>query len=174
MLWPAGVTAISILLFAAAIYLWTIGVVMVLAPGAISRMSGAPLMYGLELAGPYMALLVGCGWALVARALFRLHNWARWAAMLVMTLGIAWLVPKISASQIGWPLPWSGLQIAVRAAAAWYLRFSAYITIMKAFLSALLASQFCVWNVFAQQPCKSTVVGDLHVARSQSKLYGKS
>jgi len=118
---PAGVTAISILFFAAAIYLWTIGAVMLLEPGAISLMSGAPLMYGLELAGPYMALLVGCGWALVGWGLFRLHNWARWAAMLVMTIGIAWLVPKISAAEIGWPLLWYGLQIAVRAAAAWYL-----------------------------------------------------
>jgi hypothetical protein len=118
---PAGVTPISIVFFAAAIYLWTIGVVMLLAPGAISLMSGAPLMYGLELAGPYMALLVGCGWALVAWGLFRLHSWARWVAMLVMTLGIAWLVPKISAAEIGWPLLWYGLQIAVRAAAAWYL-----------------------------------------------------
>lgn len=78
-------------------------------------------MYGLELAGPYMALLAGCGWALVAWGLFRLHNWARWAAMLVMTLGIAWLVPKISAAEVGWPLLRNGLQIAVRAAAAWYL-----------------------------------------------------
>ena len=78
-------------------------------------------MYGLELAGPYMALLVGCGWALVAWGLFRLHRWARWAAMLVVTLGIGWLVPKISAAEIGWPLLWYGLQIAIRAAAAWYL-----------------------------------------------------
>ena len=118
---PAGVTAFSFLFFAAAIYLWTIGAVMLLAPGAISFMSGAPLMYGLELAGPYMALLVGCGWALVAWGLFRLHRWARWAAMLVVTLGIGWLVPKISAAEIGWPLLWYGLQIAIRAAAAWYL-----------------------------------------------------
>jgi len=118
---PVGVTAISIVFFAAGIYLWTIGAVMLFAPGAISLMSGAPFMYGLELAGPYMALLVGCGWALVGWGLFRLHNWARWAAMLVMTVGIAWLVPKISAAQIGWPLLWDGLQIAVRAAAAWYL-----------------------------------------------------
>jgi len=118
---PAGVTAISLLFFVAAIYLWAIGAVMLVAPGAISLMSGAPLMYGLELAGPYMALLVGCGWALVACGLFRLHNWARWAAMLAMTIGIAWLVPKISAAEIGWPLLWYGLQIAVRAAAAWYL-----------------------------------------------------
>jgi len=118
---PAGVTAISFLFFAAAIYLWTIAAVMLLAPGAISLMSGAQLMFGLELAGPYMALLVGCGWALVAWGLFRLHDWARWAAMLVMTIGIAWLVPKISAAEIGWPLLWYGLQIAARAAAAWYL-----------------------------------------------------
>jgi hypothetical protein len=53
--------------------------------------------------------------------LFRLHNWARWAAMLVMTIGIASLVPKISAAELGVPLLWYGLQIALRAAAAWYL-----------------------------------------------------
>jgi len=118
---PAGVTAIAALFGLAAIYLWTIGMVKLLAPNAISLMSGASLMYGLELAGPYIALLVGTGWALVGWGLFRLHNWARWAAMLVMTIGIAWLVPKISMAEIGVPILWSGLQIALRAAAAWYL-----------------------------------------------------
>ena len=118
---PAGVTAIAALFGLAAIYLWTIGMVKLLAPNAISLMSGASLMYGLELAGPYMALLVGTGWALVGWGLFRLHNWARWAGMLVMTIGIAWLVPKISMAEIGVPILWSGLQIALRAAAAWYL-----------------------------------------------------
>jgi hypothetical protein len=118
---PAGVTAIAALFGLAAIYLWTIGMVKLLAPNAISLMSGAALMYGLELAGPYMALLVGSGWALVGWGLFRLHNWARWAAMLVMTIGIAGLVPKISMAEIGVPILWSGLQIALRAAAAWYL-----------------------------------------------------
>ena len=118
---PAGVTAIAALFGLAAIYLWTIGMIKLLAPNAISLMSGASLMYGLELAGPYMALLVGSGWALVGWGLFRLHNGARWAAMLVMTIGIAWLVPKISMAEIGVPILWSGLQIALRAAAAWYL-----------------------------------------------------
>src|SRR5580692_785717 len=93
---PAGVTVIFVLFVSAAIYLWTIGLVKLAAPNAISLMSGAQLMYGLELAGPYMAVLVGAGWALVGWGLFRLHNWARWAAMLVMVVGIAWLVPKIS------------------------------------------------------------------------------
>jgi len=49
---PAGVTVISALFFLAAIYLWAIAVVKLVAPNAISLMSGAPFMYGLELAGP--------------------------------------------------------------------------------------------------------------------------
>jgi hypothetical protein len=41
--------------------------------------------------------------------------------MLVMTLGIAVLVPKISMAELGVPILWYGLQIALHAAAAWYL-----------------------------------------------------
>src|SRR5579864_2302903 len=118
---PVGVAIFAGLFAMAAIYLWTIAVVRLLAPGAISLMAGSQFMYGLELAGPYMALLVGTGYALVAWGLFRLHNWARWAAMLVLTIGIASLVPAISAAELGWRMLWFGLQIALRAAAAWYL-----------------------------------------------------
>jgi hypothetical protein len=118
---PAGVTAIAVVFVVAAGYLWTIAVVKLAAPNAISLTSGAPLMYGLELAGPYMALLAGCGWALVGWGLFRMHNWARWAAMGVMVLGVAALVPRISSAELGVPLFWDGLQIAVRVAAGWYL-----------------------------------------------------
>src|ERR1700676_1936653 len=124
---PAVVTAISALFFMAGIYLWTIGVVKLLAPNAISLMIGSQLMYGLELAGPYMAFLVGTGWAAVGLGLFRLHNWARLTAMAVITVGIAWLVPKISAAQLGLPLLWYGLQITLRAAAAFYLAQSAAV-----------------------------------------------
>src|ERR1035438_1347491 len=59
--------------------------------------------------------------ALVGWGLFRLHNWARLATVVAMILGIAWLVPKVSAAELGVPLLWEGLQIALRAAAAWYL-----------------------------------------------------
>ncbi len=118
---PPGVTVISALFFLAAIYLWTIGVVKLLAPEAISLMSGAQLMHGLELAGPYMAMLVGAGYALVGWGLLRLNNWARWAAMLVMVVAVAALVPKISMAELGVPVFWYGLQIALRAAVAWYL-----------------------------------------------------
>jgi hypothetical protein len=118
---PAGITGIAILFFLTAIYLWAIGAVKLLVPEAISLMRGAPLMYGLELAGPYMALLVGGGYALVGWGLFRLHNWARWAAMAVMVLGVWSLVPRISMAEIGVAILWYGLQIALRVAVGWYL-----------------------------------------------------
>lgn len=118
---PAGVTVISALFFLAAIYLWTIAVVKLVAPDAISLMSGAQLMYGLVLAGPYMALLVGAAYAAVAWGLLRLHNGARWAAMLVMVLGVASLVPTISMAELGVPILWYGLQIAFRVALGWFL-----------------------------------------------------
>ena len=125
---PAGVTVISSLFFLAAIYLWTIGVVKLLAPEAISLMSGAQLMYGLELAGPYMAMLVGAGYALVGLGLFRLHDWARWAAMLVMVVAVASLVPTISMAELGVPVFWYGFQIALRMAIAWYLAQAPAVT----------------------------------------------
>lgn len=118
---PAVVTAISALFVLAAIFLWAVGMVKLFAPNAVSLMSASPFMYGLELAGPYMVLLVGNGWALVGWGLFRLHNWARRAAMAVMVVSVASLVPKISQAEIGAPLLWYGLQIALYAAAAWYL-----------------------------------------------------
>ncbi|HET7890135.1 MAG TPA: hypothetical protein VFL34_01335 [Candidatus Sulfotelmatobacter sp.] len=118
---PAVVTAISALFVLAAIFLWAVGMVKLFAPNAVSLMSASPFMYGLELAGPYMVLLVGTGWAVVGWGLFRLHNWARRAAMAVMVVSVASLVPKISQAEIGAPLLWYGLQIALYAAAAWYL-----------------------------------------------------
>ena len=118
---PAGVTAISAFFFLAAIYLCTIGAVKLLAPNAISLMAGRYFMYGMEVAGPYMTLLVGAGYALVGWGLFRLHHWARWAAMLVMVLGVAALVPKISMAELGVPVFWYGSQIALHVAVGWYL-----------------------------------------------------
>lgn len=118
---PAGVTAISYLFFLAAIYLCTIGAVKLLAPDAVSLMAGRHFLYGMELAGPYMVLLAGAAYALVGWGLFRLHNWARWAAMLVTVLGVAALVPKISIAELGVPVFWYGLQIALRVAVGWYL-----------------------------------------------------
>ena len=118
---PAGVTAISALFLLAAIDLWTIASLRLISPNAVSLMAGRHFMYGLELAGPYMALLFGTAYAFVGWGLFRLHNWARWLAMLVMVLGVASLVPTISMAELGVPLLWYGFQIALYVAAGWYL-----------------------------------------------------
>lgn len=118
---PAGITGIAIVFFLTAVYLWAIAAVKLGAPDAVSLMGGRHFMYGLELAGPYMALLVGSGYALVGWGLWRLHNWARWAAMAVMVVGVAGLVPRISMAEIGMPVLFYGLQIALRVAVGWYL-----------------------------------------------------
>jgi hypothetical protein len=118
---PTIVSAISALFVMAAIFLWSVGIVKLLAPNAISLMSASPFMFGLELAGPYMVLLVAAGWAAVGWGLFRLHNWARWASMAVLVASVAALVPKISQAEIGTGLLWYGLQIALYAAAGRYL-----------------------------------------------------
>lgn len=118
---PTVVTIISLLLFAAALYLWIVGTTLLIRPGTISLMSGNQLMHGLELAGPFMMLLVGTGYAVAGLGLFCLHNWARVAVILLMILRVAGLVPTISMAQLGVPIFWYGLQIALTVAAGWYL-----------------------------------------------------
>ena len=118
---PASVTVIAGLFFAVAGCLIAVGVADLSSPGALSLTRTAGITYGRELDGPGAAISVGAGWALVAWGLFRLHNWARWAAMLVMVLGVAALVPTISMADIGGPILWYGLQIALRVAVGWYL-----------------------------------------------------
>lgn len=117
---PFLVTVISIFFCAAAVYLWVLGATLLIWPGTFSLMGGKYFMYGLELAGPYMMLLFGAAYALVGWGLWRLHNWARWMAMLVMVIGVASLVPRISMAELGIPVFWYGLQISLRAALAWY------------------------------------------------------
>jgi hypothetical protein len=120
---PAGVTAIAILFFLVAVYLCGVGAIMLVSPGTLSMRIGAPLLHGLELAGPFMFLLVGAVAALIGWGLMRLNNWARRAALVAMLLGVAMLVPSVSAAatDFGWPLAWGGLGIMVRVAIAWYL-----------------------------------------------------
>jgi hypothetical protein len=118
---PVGITIIAFIFCAIAIYLWIVAAILLLSPGTISMMAGRHFMYGLELAGPYMALLIGAGYALVAWGLFRLHNWARWAVIVVLVLGVATLVPAISMAELGVPVLRYGLQIALRVAIGWYI-----------------------------------------------------
>ncbi len=77
MIRPAGVTAIAILFFLVAAYLFTIGGVMLLWPGAVSMAAGAFLISELALAGPYMFLLISAVAAVVGRGFLRKKNRAR-------------------------------------------------------------------------------------------------
>jgi len=120
---PAGVIAIAIAFLFAAAYLGLIGLIMLASPGAASMALGAPLLGGLELAGPYMFLLTAAIGALIGWGLFRLNNWARRAAIAVAFVGVVMLVPAVSAAAVDLraSLVWDGLGIIVRVTIVWYL-----------------------------------------------------
>ncbi|MDP9161810.1 MAG: hypothetical protein M3O09_16490 [Acidobacteriota bacterium] len=121
---PAGVAAIAVLFFLTAIYLLVIGNVMLIAPGTLSMVLGAPIIAGRALAGPYMFLLFAAVSTVVGIGLCRMNNWARRAALLAGMIGIAMLLPTVSSSVIEFRpgnLAWGGLGIIVRMMVVWYL-----------------------------------------------------
>jgi len=121
---PNGVRAIAALFALCGIYLGIAAAVMLLRPGAISMGAGAPLLFGLELAGPYMFLLMAVVAGGVAWGLVELNNIVRHAALLIAIAGIVMLVPSVSAATvIAQPkaLAFGGLGIIVRVIVAWYL-----------------------------------------------------
>jgi hypothetical protein len=100
-----------------------IGVVTLASPGSASMALGAPLLSGLELAGPYMFLLMGGAGALIGWGLLRLTNWARRAAIVLAFVGVVMLVPAVSAAAVDFraSLLWGALGIVVRVVIVWYL-----------------------------------------------------
>jgi hypothetical protein len=129
---PAPVSLISMYCMFSALYLWILAAILILAPGTVTLTLGSRLMHGLELAGPYMMLLVGLGYALIGWGLFRLHNWARWLAMLLLALGVGSLVPVISAARFDVKFFEYGGEIAIFSAAAFYLAQAP--TVLEAFV----------------------------------------
>jgi hypothetical protein len=121
---PTGVSAIAILFVLVGIYLAVAGLLMLFLPGRIGMIAGAPLLHGLELAGPYMFLLTGLLAGFISVGLFRLNNWARRVAAAVAIAGVVMLIPGVSGdvvtAQLG-ALAWGGLGIIVRVMVAWYL-----------------------------------------------------
>jgi hypothetical protein len=86
--------------------------------------AGAPLLFGLELAGPYMFLLVAVIGAGIAWGLVELNNIVRHAAILIAIAGIVMLVPSVSAATVmvqPRALAFGGLGIILRVMVAWYL-----------------------------------------------------
>jgi hypothetical protein len=121
---PTGVRAIAALFALCAIYLAIAGLLILLRPGAISMSVGAPLLFGLELAGPYMFLLIAALGGGVAWGLLKLNNIVRHVAMLIAITGIVMLVPSVSAATVMVQpkgLAIGGLGIIVRVIIAWYL-----------------------------------------------------
>jgi hypothetical protein len=121
---PAGVKAVAVVFSLCAAYLAGLGLLMLLRPGAISMALGAPLLGGLELAGPYMFLLVAAVGGLIAYGLLQLNNWARRAAIAAAMVGVVMLVPDVSSAVVEFrlgKLVWGGLGVMIRVVIVWYL-----------------------------------------------------
>jgi hypothetical protein len=121
---PNGVRAIAALFALSAIYLGLAGLIMLARPGSISMVAGAPLLFGLELAGPYMFVLTALVGGAVAWGLTKLHNLVRHAALLIAIAGVVMLVPPVSAATVmvePKALAFGGLGIIVRVIVVWYL-----------------------------------------------------
>ena len=121
---PNGVRAVAILFALCAIYLGIVGALMLLRPGTVPMAAGAPLLFGLELSGPYMFLLMVVVAIGVAWGLLELNNIVRHVAVLIAIAGIVMLVPSVSAATVmvqPKALAFGGLGIIVRVMVAWYL-----------------------------------------------------
>jgi hypothetical protein len=121
---PSGIRAIAALFALCGIYLGIAGLLMLARPGLISMTVGAPLLFGLELAGPYLFLLMAVAAGGIVWGLLRLNNLARHAAVLVAVAGIVMLAPPVSAAVVmvqAKALAFDGLGIIVRVAVAWCL-----------------------------------------------------
>ncbi len=121
---PTGVRAIAALFALCAVYLAVAGALMLVRPGTIPLSAGAPLLFGLELSGPYMFLLMAVVGGGVAWGLAELNNIVRHAALLIAIAGIVMLVPSVSAATVmvqPKALAFGGLEIIVRVIVAWYL-----------------------------------------------------
>jgi multidrug transporter EmrE-like cation transporter len=121
---PAGVTAVAAAYFLSGAYLLVVGLIMLVRPGVISMAAGAPLLGGLELAGPYMFLLAGGVCVIVALGLWWLHRWARWLAILIAIISVIMLLPSVSSALLDFRiarLAWGGLGTILRVLIVWYL-----------------------------------------------------
>ena len=121
---PEGVRWIAGLVLTAAAYLLAVGTIMLAAPGAVSMRWGAPLLGGLELAGPYMFLLAGGLGLGLGYGLLRLWNWARRVTIVVALVGLVMLVPTVSSAVISLhvaALISGDLGVIVRVIVVWYL-----------------------------------------------------
>jgi hypothetical protein len=121
---PLGVRAAAALFALGGIYLGIVAGFMLASRGSVPMAAGAPLLFGLELSGPYMFLLTALVGMVVAWGLVKRSNIARHAAMLIAIAGVVMLVPSVSSAAAmvePAPLIRGGLGIIVRVIVAWVL-----------------------------------------------------
>jgi hypothetical protein len=120
---PLGVTVIASLFLMAGIYLCSIAAAILVEPRAVQVLRDAPFVLGLRQVSPYVTLLIGAIWALVAWGLFRLRDWARFTATLMLAIGVAWALSMLllGRTRFGWQVLAACPEIALRAAAVVYL-----------------------------------------------------
>jgi hypothetical protein len=105
------------------LYLFILGLVRFVNPDAVSLSLGAPLLHGLQLAGPWMFLLAAGVGSIVGFGLLGLKNLARRAAIVIALAGIVMLIPKVSAAATDFSPQFflAGSMIVVRMMIVWYL-----------------------------------------------------
>jgi cell division protein FtsW (lipid II flippase) len=121
---PAGVTVLAGVFLLAAAYLFTVGLTMLVRPELVALGTGRELIGGFALAGPQIFLFTAALGAAVAFGLWRLHRWARWAAILLAVIGVVLLVPSISGAVVFFrfgKLAWGGVGVMLRTMIVWYL-----------------------------------------------------
>lgn len=121
---PAGVTAVAAVFLLAAVYLLVVGLTMLVRPEVVGMSVGSELLGGYRFYGPYMFLLVATIGVVVALGLWRLHRWARWAAIILAVFGLVTLVPSVSAAVVFFrmaKLALGGLGVIIRTMIIWYL-----------------------------------------------------
>jgi hypothetical protein len=121
---PNGIRAIAAIYALCGLYLAILAAIILGSPGTISMTAAAPLLFGLELAGPYMFLLMAVAGTAVAWGLLKRNNITRHVAMLIAITGIVMLIPPVSAATVTANiklLATSGAGIIIRVIVAWYL-----------------------------------------------------
>ena len=120
---PAGVISIAVLFFLASAYLTALAIIWLFNPNAFPLSLAAPVLHGLELAGPYMFLICAAVGVIVGIGLLRLNNYARRATILIAVAGIVMLIPKMSAAavDISVNLFMVAIQVIFRVVIVWYL-----------------------------------------------------
>lgn len=92
---PVGVTVIGCCCLLAGVYLCSIARVMLVAPGAIPTVKPMPFVHALKFVSPYVTVVIGIFWALVAWGLFQMRDSARFTATLLLGIGVVWALSML-------------------------------------------------------------------------------